>query len=190
VTIHFGDQRWDRSLRVRLLWVACEIGADYEEKPAFNEPPRARRLGDRADVVLVATSAAAHPSAQEVGASTYSLSKIWDDANRSISGRTPRMIRQVFCVGWRAAASPPPESCGWSWRSGLGGAPTTGGRQPPGANVQLSRTALRRLRQSGERPGADKLRKPFDSGLRKCCTDRPTKQQPRSVISLDQRPTP
>jgi hypothetical protein len=118
------------------------------------------------------------------------VSKIWDDANRSVSGRTPRMIRQVFCVGWRAAASPPPESCGWSWRSGLGGAPTTGGRQPPGANVQLSRTALRRLRQSGERPGADKLRKPFDSGLRKCCTDRPTKQQPRSVISLDQRPTP
>jgi len=41
-----------------LLWTAHEIGADYEEKPVFNEQPvdKARRLGDRADVVVVATS--------------------------------------------------------------------------------------------------------------------------------------
>ena len=52
-----------------LLWTAHEIGADYEEKRVFNEQPvnKARRLGDRADVVVVATSAAANPLAQEVG---------------------------------------------------------------------------------------------------------------------------
>jgi len=33
-----------------LLWTAHEIGADFEEKPVFNEQPveKARRLGDRA----------------------------------------------------------------------------------------------------------------------------------------------
>lgn len=66
-----------------LLWTAHEIGADYEEKPVFNEQPvdRARRLGDRADVVVVATSAAAHPLAQEIGDADYSSSRIWDDAS-------------------------------------------------------------------------------------------------------------
>jgi hypothetical protein len=66
-----------------LLWTAHEIGADYEEKPVFNEQPvdKARRLGDRADVVVVATSAAAHPLAQEVGDEDCSSSRIWDDAN-------------------------------------------------------------------------------------------------------------
>jgi hypothetical protein len=66
-----------------LLWTAHEIGADYEEKPVFNEQPieKARRLGDRADIVVVATSAAAHPLAQEVGALDYPSSRIWDDAN-------------------------------------------------------------------------------------------------------------
>ena len=66
-----------------LLWTAHEIGADYEEKPVFNEQPvnKARRLGDRADVVVVATSAAANPLAQEVGDSEHSSSRIWDDAN-------------------------------------------------------------------------------------------------------------
>ena len=66
-----------------LLWTAHEMGADFEEKPVFNEQPveKGRRLGDRADVVVVATSAAAHPLAQEVGAADYSSSRIWDDAN-------------------------------------------------------------------------------------------------------------
>jgi hypothetical protein len=66
-----------------LLWTAHEIGADYKERPVFNEQPveKARRLGDRADVVVVATSAAAHPSPQEVGALDYRSSRIWDDAN-------------------------------------------------------------------------------------------------------------
>ena len=66
-----------------LLWTAHEIGADYEEKPVFNEQPieKARRLGDRADVVVVAISAAAHPTAQEVRALDYPSSRIWDDAN-------------------------------------------------------------------------------------------------------------
>jgi hypothetical protein len=47
-----------------LLWTAHEIGADYEETPVLNEQPaeKARRLGDRADVVVVVLSAAAHPS--------------------------------------------------------------------------------------------------------------------------------
>ena len=66
-----------------LLWTAHEIGADYQEKPVFNEQPaeRDRRLGDRADLVVVATSAAAHPSVQEGGNADYSSSRIWDDAN-------------------------------------------------------------------------------------------------------------
>ena len=66
-----------------LLWTAHEIGADYKEKAVFNEQPvdKARRLGDRADVVAVAASAAAHPLAQEVGDAGYSSSRIWDDAN-------------------------------------------------------------------------------------------------------------
>jgi hypothetical protein len=66
-----------------LLWIAHEIGADYEEKPVFNEQPvdKARRLGDQADLVVVATSVAAHPLAQEVGDLDYTSSRIWDDAN-------------------------------------------------------------------------------------------------------------
>ena len=66
-----------------LLWTTHEIGADYEEKAVFNEQPvdKARRIGDRAGVVVIATSAAAHPLAQEVGDAGYSSSRIWDDAN-------------------------------------------------------------------------------------------------------------
>ena len=66
-----------------LLWTAREIGADYQERAVFNEQTvdKARRLGDRADVVVVATSAAAHPLAQEIGEPDYSSSRIWDDAN-------------------------------------------------------------------------------------------------------------
>jgi hypothetical protein len=66
-----------------LLWTAHEIGADFEEKPVFNEQPveKARRLGDRADVVVVAISAAARPLAQEVGALNYASLRIWDDAS-------------------------------------------------------------------------------------------------------------
>jgi hypothetical protein len=65
-----------------LLWTAHEIGADFEEKPVFNEQPveKARRLGDRADVVVVAMSAAARPLAQELGALNCASSRIWDDA--------------------------------------------------------------------------------------------------------------
>jgi hypothetical protein len=64
-----------------LLWTAHEIGADYEEKPGFNEQPveKVRRLGDRADVVVVAISAAAHQSAQDVAVLNYPSSRIWDD---------------------------------------------------------------------------------------------------------------
>lgn len=71
-----------------LLWIAYEIGADYEEKPVFNEQPvdKARRLGDRADVVVVALSAAAHPLAQELRDVDYSSSRIWDDANTRSPG--------------------------------------------------------------------------------------------------------
>ncbi len=66
-----------------LLWTAREIGADYEEKAVLYEQPvdRDRRLGDRADVVVVATSAAAHARPCEVEDAGYSLSGIWDDAH-------------------------------------------------------------------------------------------------------------
>ena len=65
-----------------LLWTAHEIGADYEEKAVFNEQPaeKSRRLGDRADVVVVAISAAAHPYALEVGVLNQPSSRIWEDA--------------------------------------------------------------------------------------------------------------
>ena len=47
-----------------LLWAAQEVGADYEAKAPFNElaADKERRLGDMADVVMVAMSAAAHPT--------------------------------------------------------------------------------------------------------------------------------
>lgn len=65
-----------------LLWTAHEIGADYEEKAVFNEQPaeKSRRLGDRADVVVVAISAAAHPYPLEVGILNQPSSRIWEDA--------------------------------------------------------------------------------------------------------------
>jgi hypothetical protein len=65
-----------------LLWTAREIGADYEERPVFNEEAaeKVRRLGDRADVVMVAISAAAHPSTGEVGAFDHPSLRLWDDA--------------------------------------------------------------------------------------------------------------
>jgi hypothetical protein len=65
-----------------LLWTAREIGADYEERPVFNEEAaeKARRLGDRADVVVVAMSAAAHPSTSEIGAFHRPSSRLWDDS--------------------------------------------------------------------------------------------------------------
>lgn len=46
-----------------LLWAAMEIGADAEAKPTFGEEreERARRLSDKADVIVAAMSAAAHP---------------------------------------------------------------------------------------------------------------------------------
>lgn len=69
-----------------LLWTAHEIGADYEEKAVFNEQPaeKSRRLGDRADVVVVAISAAAHPYALEIGVLSQPSSRIWEDANTPI----------------------------------------------------------------------------------------------------------
>ncbi|NUB17068.1 hypothetical protein GAY28_34635, partial [Azospirillum brasilense] len=46
-----------------LLWCAREIGVDADTAPGFNESQAARdkRLSDRADALLVAMSAAAHP---------------------------------------------------------------------------------------------------------------------------------
>jgi hypothetical protein len=65
-----------------LLWTAQEIGADFAELAVFNEKQdeRARRLGDRADVVIVAMSAAAHePSLDDAAFHDLSL-RLWDDA--------------------------------------------------------------------------------------------------------------
>jgi hypothetical protein len=65
-----------------LLWTAQEIGADFAELAVFNEKhdERARRLGDRADVVIVAMSAAAHePSLDDAAFHDPSL-RLWDDA--------------------------------------------------------------------------------------------------------------
>jgi hypothetical protein len=65
-----------------LLWTAHEIGADYKETPVFNEQPaeKARRLGDRADVVVVAMSAAARLSTYDEEALNHSRLEIWDDS--------------------------------------------------------------------------------------------------------------
>jgi hypothetical protein len=61
-----------------LLWTAKEVGADYEATAPFNElsAERDRRLGDMADVVVVAMSAAAHPT------NTMNMPslRLWDDA--------------------------------------------------------------------------------------------------------------
>jgi hypothetical protein len=65
-----------------LLWTAHEMGADYEEIAIFNEQPakKAHRLGDRADVVVVSISAAAHISTNDVWGLNHPSSRIWEDA--------------------------------------------------------------------------------------------------------------
>jgi hypothetical protein len=80
-----------------LLWTAREIGADYEARPVFNEQPaqKARRLGDQADVVVVAMSAAGREAADEAGFDQPSL-RIWDDA---VSSSAPDWSRRHLRLG-------------------------------------------------------------------------------------------
>jgi len=64
-----------------LLWAARDIGADAEAQPAFGEgdDERLRRLADKADAVVVAMSAAAHPALAANALKTEARSA-WRDA--------------------------------------------------------------------------------------------------------------
>jgi hypothetical protein len=61
-----------------LLWVAREIGANYQRQPAEKSDPA--KLQERADLGLVAMSAAAHPKLESWAEYRDPWLSIWDDS--------------------------------------------------------------------------------------------------------------
>jgi hypothetical protein len=113
-----------------LLWTAQEIGADFAETAVFNEQPdeKTRRLGDRADVVIVAMSAAAHEPSLDAAAFHDPSLKLWDDAKPRASNwlERHRRLGLVLQSGLKGETLPtldrPPranEFAFWSHESGL-----------------------------------------------------------------------
>lgn len=64
-----------------LLWIAREVGADFDARAAFLEAPEAkmRRLQDKADLVVIAMSAAADCDSDTIPDRTAAMAR-WSDA--------------------------------------------------------------------------------------------------------------
>jgi hypothetical protein len=83
------------AVRSTLLWAAREIGADAETQAALGESreERARRLGDKADAVVAAMSAAAHPELTSLLLGHVGGESVWHDAGPPMPYWSERHIR-------------------------------------------------------------------------------------------------
>jgi hypothetical protein len=88
-----------------LMWAAREIGADAEAQVPFDESVehRNKRLGDKADVVVAAMSAAAHPETTYALLSRGGTESIWHDVPALLPDSLGRHMRLGTAL--QAAAS-------------------------------------------------------------------------------------
>lgn len=78
-----------------LLWAAREIGADAEAKPGFHESEdeQRQRISDKADVLIVAMSAAASEKAMALVRDHLAETAIWVDGKTPLMGWYERHAR-------------------------------------------------------------------------------------------------